>query len=300
MRRMLDLRRSAPGIRGAFSGDDDLADSRHRGRAQGLISVASNAMPRASADLVRRAGPATCALAVAAESPLLPFIDALFAEANPIPVKAVLAMHGHGAGAVRLPLLPATAALRQRLTPPARPTWRSRMRDRVRECNHPLPRWTPRRGARRDARIGVCPLQRLRCSGAVRAAARGEDGQLARQHLGQAGDPARLPAGPARSAGAAGPMRFFDKDTYSFRDTRLAEGVPDSVPAARRSAKARTSRAGVIMMPPSYVNVGAYRRRRDDDRFPRPGRLLRPGGQAGAPLGGRTARRGDRTRARCR
>jgi len=72
-------------------------------------------MPRAFADLVRLAMAGDIDAARRALMPLLPFIDALFAEANPIPVKAVLSMQGRTADAVRLPLVPATAALRQRL-----------------------------------------------------------------------------------------------------------------------------------------------------------------------------------------
>lgn len=42
-------------------------------------------------------------------------IGALFAEPNPAPVKALLAMQGYGDGSVRLPFLPASEALAERL-----------------------------------------------------------------------------------------------------------------------------------------------------------------------------------------
>lgn len=115
VRRVLDLASVVPESFTIFCGDDDLAVPAIAAGAQGLISVASNAMPRAFADLVRLAMAGEVDAARRALLPLLPFIDALFAEANPIPVKAVLAMQGRTVDAVRLPLVPATAALRQRL-----------------------------------------------------------------------------------------------------------------------------------------------------------------------------------------
>lgn len=116
VRRVLDLAGQVPESFTIFCGDDDLAVPAIAAGAQGLISVASNAMPRAMADLVRLAMAGQMDAARRALLPLLPFIDALFAEANPIPVKAVLAMLGRTTDAVRLPLVPATAALRRRLT----------------------------------------------------------------------------------------------------------------------------------------------------------------------------------------
>jgi 4-hydroxy-tetrahydrodipicolinate synthase len=46
---------------------------------------------------------------------LLPFMDALFLESNPIPLKAALQMLGLCGDGLRLPLVPASAATRARL-----------------------------------------------------------------------------------------------------------------------------------------------------------------------------------------
>lgn len=46
---------------------------------------------------------------------LLPLFDALFVESNPIPVKAALDLLGLAGPHLRLPLLPAVAATRDRL-----------------------------------------------------------------------------------------------------------------------------------------------------------------------------------------
>ena len=117
VRRMLDLRRVTPADFVVLSGDDDIVVPAMAAGAVGVISVASNAIPRRISAMVAAAGRGDYSGALAEQLRLLPFIDALFAESNPIPVKAVLEMMGKASGAVRLPLLPATAALRERLRP---------------------------------------------------------------------------------------------------------------------------------------------------------------------------------------
>lgn len=117
VRRMLDLVAQTPASFVVLSGDDDIVVPAIAAGARGLISVASNALPRAIATIVRHARAGDFATARADLLPLLPFIDALFVEANPIPVKAALAMQGRITDAVRLPLVPATAALRERMAP---------------------------------------------------------------------------------------------------------------------------------------------------------------------------------------
>lgn len=115
VRRMLDLRRLTPSDFVVFSGDDDIVVPAMAAGAVGVISVASNAIPRRISAMVAAAGRGDLRGALAEQLRLLPFIDALFAESNPIPVKAVLEMMGMASGAVRLPLLQVTAPLRERL-----------------------------------------------------------------------------------------------------------------------------------------------------------------------------------------
>ena len=115
VRRMLDLRGLTPTDFAVLCGDDDIVVPAMAAGAVGLISVASNTMPHRISGMVAAAGRGDFGGALAEQLRLLPFIDALFAESNPIPVKAVLEMMGMASGAVRLPLLPATAALRERL-----------------------------------------------------------------------------------------------------------------------------------------------------------------------------------------
>jgi 4-hydroxy-tetrahydrodipicolinate synthase len=115
VRRMLDLRRLAPQDFRILCGDDDIVVPAMAAGAVGLISVASNAIPKQVSAMVAAAGRGDWRHALDDQLRLLPFIDALFAESNPIPVKAVLELMGKCAGSVRLPLLPATPGLRDRL-----------------------------------------------------------------------------------------------------------------------------------------------------------------------------------------
>jgi 4-hydroxy-tetrahydrodipicolinate synthase len=81
----------------------------------GVISTASNVAPGEVVDLVRafRAGDLERARAV--HYRLMPLLDALFCETNPIPVKAALAMRGLIHEELRLPLVPITNGNRERL-----------------------------------------------------------------------------------------------------------------------------------------------------------------------------------------
>ena len=84
--------------------------------------------------------------------------------------------------------------------------------------------------------------------------------RLARQRLGEAGHPARLPLRRRRRHGhrtrAAGRSSTRTRCRCKRLDARRAACA--SCPAARRSATAPTSARGVICMPPMYINIGAY------------------------------------------
>ena len=92
-----------------LSGDDPTACRAMLAGADGLISVASNVLPRAMRRLcdLARAGKADAARELDAQ--LQPAFDFMGVEPNPIPVKAVLELQGIGHG-LRLPLLPLSAA----------------------------------------------------------------------------------------------------------------------------------------------------------------------------------------------
>lgn len=73
---------------------------------EGCISVLSNVLPREAVQLCELFFSGDVRGAAALQCRLLPVIDALFSEANPIPVKAALAKMGYGTDTLRLPLTP--------------------------------------------------------------------------------------------------------------------------------------------------------------------------------------------------
>ena len=99
-----------------YSGDDALTLPMLAVGAVGVVSVASHlAGPQISA-MVRAFLAGDQAQALVLHDQLLPLCKALFCTTNPIPVKAALELCGWPVGAPRLPLLSATADVRQRLS----------------------------------------------------------------------------------------------------------------------------------------------------------------------------------------
>ncbi len=110
-----EIARTLPLGKTLLSGDDNLALAAIAVGAPGLRSVLGNALPRETAAMIAAALQGNGTEALRLHQQLLPLMDALFLESNPIPLKAVLKMLGFGEDALRLPLVPATAATRTRL-----------------------------------------------------------------------------------------------------------------------------------------------------------------------------------------
>jgi 4-hydroxy-tetrahydrodipicolinate synthase len=89
-----------------LSGDDGLTLGVMASGGDGVISVISNAVPRACADLVDAAARGDVARARAIHHQLAPLVDAAFIESNPLPIKAAMAMMGRMKNRLRLPLVP--------------------------------------------------------------------------------------------------------------------------------------------------------------------------------------------------
>lgn len=98
-----------------YSGNDDQTLPVLALGGQGVISVAGNVCPEAMRAVTQHWFSDDAAGSRAQQLKLLPLMKALFAEVNPIPVKAALAMLGLCTDEVRLPLLPATPGCRQGL-----------------------------------------------------------------------------------------------------------------------------------------------------------------------------------------
>lgn len=99
------LRERPPGF-GVLSGDDALTLPLMVMGGDGVISVVSNATPRAMAKLVEACAAGDFATARAMHELLSPWMAAAFVESNPIPVKAALAMQRRIQNVLRLPLVP--------------------------------------------------------------------------------------------------------------------------------------------------------------------------------------------------
>ncbi|MBP1772390.1 MAG: 4-hydroxy-tetrahydrodipicolinate synthase [Holophagaceae bacterium] len=110
-----EIARTLPSGKMLLSGDDNLALASMAVGAAGLVSVLGNALPRETTALVAAARNGNHEEALRLHQQLLPLMDALFLESNPIPLKAALKLLGLGEDAVRLPLVPAAAATRTRV-----------------------------------------------------------------------------------------------------------------------------------------------------------------------------------------
>lgn len=89
-----------------LAGDDGLTLAVVIAGGDGVISVISNAVPRACAALVHSALRGDVAAAREMHRQLAPLVDAAFVESNPLPIKAALAMMGRARNVLRLPLVP--------------------------------------------------------------------------------------------------------------------------------------------------------------------------------------------------
>lgn len=110
LNQIADILAGRPAGFAVYAGDDDLALPTVCLGGDGLISVIANAVPGAVSELVRLALDGDVAGARALHYRLLRAMRASFAEANPTPVKAVLAAMGQMDARVRLPLAPLTPA----------------------------------------------------------------------------------------------------------------------------------------------------------------------------------------------
>lgn len=93
-----------------YSGNDDQIVPILSLGGKGVISVLSNLMPKKTSELCHRYLEGDGKTAAAMQLELLPLIDALFCEVNPIPVKAAMAAMGYGENYLRLPLTPMEAS----------------------------------------------------------------------------------------------------------------------------------------------------------------------------------------------
>ncbi|HYC79344.1 MAG TPA: 4-hydroxy-tetrahydrodipicolinate synthase, partial [Planctomycetota bacterium] len=110
-----EIARTLPAGKMLLAGDDQLALPSIAVGARGLVSVVGNVRPRDAKDLVDAALTGDVERARRLHARLLPLMDGLFLESNPIPAKAALALQGICGPHLRLPLTAATPATTARL-----------------------------------------------------------------------------------------------------------------------------------------------------------------------------------------
>lgn len=98
-----------------ISGDDGIACEVMKAGGAGLISVASNAFPEDFHRIVHEQD-------AVLQAQYAEMVRLLFAEGNPVGIKAVLAQRGIISNYLRLPLVPASEALQQQIAIWQRPT----------------------------------------------------------------------------------------------------------------------------------------------------------------------------------
>ena len=89
-----------------YSGNDDQIVPILSLGGKGVISVLSNLMPKETSDMCKLFFEGKVAESRELQLRLLPLVNALFSEVNPIPVKAAMSKMGYGENYLRLPLTP--------------------------------------------------------------------------------------------------------------------------------------------------------------------------------------------------
>ncbi len=89
-----------------YSGNDDQIIPIMSLGGIGVISVLSNIMPKATSEMCKMFLDGRVAEARKLQLDLLPLVNALFCEVNPIPAKAAVSAMGYGENYLRLPLTP--------------------------------------------------------------------------------------------------------------------------------------------------------------------------------------------------
>lgn len=106
IRKIPKIRAACPTDFTIWSGNDDQITPVMALGGQGVVSVLSNVAPLETQALTQAALAGDFDTAADLQLRLLPLIEALFCEVNPIPVKAAMKLIGYDCGGCRLPLTP--------------------------------------------------------------------------------------------------------------------------------------------------------------------------------------------------
>ena len=115
MAQMVKLRQLCGDKIDIYSGEDALTVPMMATGGKGTISVLSNVAPREAVGMAEACLRGDYATASQMQCHLLPLIDLLFCEVNPIPAKAAVSALGFGENYLRLPLTPMEEGNREKL-----------------------------------------------------------------------------------------------------------------------------------------------------------------------------------------
>lgn len=113
---VMEIIRNKPENFKVLSGDDALTLPMIALGAQGVISVAANALPKEMSNMVRFAMKGDLKKALPLHYKMLPLMNAMFEEGNPTGVKALLEIEGVITNHLRLPLVKATKPLYNKIS----------------------------------------------------------------------------------------------------------------------------------------------------------------------------------------
>ena len=109
------IRAECPEDFAVWSGNDDQITPAMSLGAKGVVSVLSNLCPTEAQAMVQAAIAGDFDTAAALQTKLLPLIELLFCQVNPIPIKEAMALVGYDCGGCRLPLTKLTLENREKL-----------------------------------------------------------------------------------------------------------------------------------------------------------------------------------------
>lgn len=109
------IRKDCPSDFYVWSGNDDQITPAMSLGAKGVVSVLSNLCPVEAQAMAQAALAGDFDTAAALQIQLLPLIDLLFCEVNPIPIKEAMGLMGFDCGGCRLPLTKLTQENRKKL-----------------------------------------------------------------------------------------------------------------------------------------------------------------------------------------
>jgi 4-hydroxy-tetrahydrodipicolinate synthase len=115
MEQIMELIRLCPPDFGILSGDDAITMPLIAAGADGVISVVANAFPKRFSTMVHASQAGDLILARSEHYALLPITKQFFEEGNPGGVKVSLTKQGIMKETMRLPLMPVSEGLRQRI-----------------------------------------------------------------------------------------------------------------------------------------------------------------------------------------